>query len=303
MSYSALITFFNSPNPVLAIDSALAQTVKPNEIILVDDCSSVDYQLNFQQIAKEYGSIYLRTPTNLGPAGARNFGIRAANNNIVMIFDDDDVSLPHRAAVHIESLESGSQLSYVSSKKIYPNDYSFEAVSGIYRGEINPLNLSHWLLAGMQSRDFPKIFVPACCLAFRKDHFQEDEIFDKNFRRLEDVDLAMKASERGMIFSFSEVIGVVRYTSVGSDKSAIAESTAQIQILSKYKMYFQDREFNKMKQWYQIRAHYFSKNYLNLIVSGILFTLRFGVQWKKLQNGLLRILHDFRKESTRNLDG
>ena len=302
MSYSALITYFNSPNPNLAIKSALAQTVKPDEIILVDDYSSADYQLDLERVADEYGCIYLRTPTNLGPAGARNFGIHAAKNNIIMIFDDDDISLPHRAEVHIESLESGSQLSYVSSRKIYPNEYSFEAVNETYCGEINPFDLSQWLLMGMQNQDFPKIHVPACCLEFRKDFFQEDEIFDKNFRRLEDVDFALRASERGMIFSFSDVVGVVRYASNGSDKSAVAESTAQIQILSKYKMYFQENDFNKMKKWYQIRAYYFSRNYLNLIVSGILFTLQFGVQWRKLQNGLARILHDLRKKSKGNLD-
>jgi glycosyltransferase involved in cell wall biosynthesis len=303
MSYSALITFFNSPNPNLAIDSALAQTIKPHEIILVDDCSMIEFQLNLQRLANEYGCVYMRTPTNLGPAGARNFGIQAAHNDIIMIFDDDDVSLPHRAKIHIESLESGSQLSYVSSRKIYPNDYSFEAINENYFGEINPFDLSRWLLIGVKNHVLPKIHVPACCLAFRKDFFMEDEIFDGNFRRLEDVDFALRASEKGMIFSFSEVFGVLRYASNGSDKSAVVESTAQIQILSKYKMYLAQNEFSQMKKWYEIRSYYFSRNYAKLIVSGILFTLRFGLQWRRLLNGLSRIMHDFRKASKGNLGG
>ncbi len=296
MSYSALITYYNSPNPSLAIDSALAQTMKPDEIVLVDDCSSIDYQVELERIAVEYGCHYLRTPENLGPAGARNFGIKAAKNNLIIIFDDDDVSLPHRAKLHIESLQSGSHLSYVSSRKIYSNDYSFEAVNKAYYGEINPLDLCKWLLMGMESQTIPKIHVPACCLAFRKDSYQGDEFFDKNFRRLEDVDFALRASERRMIFSFSEAVGVIRYASNGSDKSANAESAAQLQILSKYRMYLQENEFNKMEKWYQIRSYYFSGSYFNLITSGILFTLRFGVQWRKLRNGLARIIHDLRKE-------
>lgn len=302
MSYSALITYFNSPNPALAIDSALAQTIRPQEIIVVDDCSSDDYRLILEEISKNFGCIYIRTQTNLGPAGARNLGISIAKTNIIMIFDDDDVSLPHRAEIHIESLRSGSQLSYVSSKKMYSNDYYFKAINANYFGAISPFEFSNYLLAGKGGEDFPKIYVPACCLAFQKDSFSAQQPFDSNLRRLEDVDFALRASERGMIFSFSEIPGVTRYSSEGSDKNATIESAAQIQILLKYKVYFEENEFKKMKKWYQVRAHYFSRNYIKLVITGFLFTLQFGMEWRKIQKSLLRMNHDFRKESRRNLD-
>jgi glycosyltransferase involved in cell wall biosynthesis len=303
MRYSALITCFNSLNPVLAIESALAQTVKPYEIIVVDDCSSDDYGPNLEQLAKRFGCNYLRTPSNLGPAGARNLGISIAKTDVIMIFDDDDVSLPIRAAVHIENLRSGTQLSYVSSRKIYPNGYSFDAVSSNYFGSIKPIELSQFLLAGKSSENFPKIHVPACCLAFKKESFDAQGFFDSNLRRLEDVDFALMASKKGLIFSFSEVIGVTRFASEGSDKNATIESTAQINLLSKYRSFFDERDFKKMSMWYQIRAYYFLRNYINLIKVFFLFTLRFGVEWRKIHNSLSRILHDYRKDSKGNLDG
>jgi glycosyltransferase involved in cell wall biosynthesis len=303
MRYSALITCFNSLNPVLAIESALAQTVKPYEIIIVDDCSSDDYGSNLEQLAKRFRCTYIRTPSNLGPAGARNLGIGIAKTDVIMIFDDDDVSLPIRAAVHIENLGSGTQLSYVSSRKIYPNGYSFDAISSNYFGPIKPIEFSQFLLAGKSSEGFPKIYVPACCLAFQKDSFEAQDFFDSNLRRLEDVDFALMASTKGMIFSFSEVVGVTRYASEGSDKNATIESTAQIKVLSKYRMFFEERDFKKMLMWYQIRAYYFSRNYFNLIKIVFLFTLRFGVEWRKIRNSLSRIVHDYRKDSKRNLDG
>jgi glycosyltransferase involved in cell wall biosynthesis len=295
MSYSALITYFNSQNPSRAIESASRQTLKPQEIIVVDDCSSDDYRFNLEQLAKDFGCIYIRTPTNLGPAGARNLGIGIAKTNFIVIYDDDDISLPHRAQVHIENLSSGSQVSYVSSRKIYSNEYSFEAKNVNYVGAVSTFEFSHYLLAGRNNKDFPKVYVPASCLAFRKDSFDVEELFDHALRRLEDVDFALRASERGMIFSFSGTVGVTRYSSEGSDKSAIIESAAQIQILSKYRRFFTENEFNKMKMWYQIRAYYFSKDYVKLAVNAFLFTLRFGLEWGKFQSGLSRILHDFRK--------
>lgn len=303
MKYSALITYYNSPNPVLAINSALAQTIKPSEIVIVDDCSSDTFRKELEQTAKNFGCIYIRTPTNLGPAGARNLGIEIATTDIIMIFDDDDVSLPNRAQIHLENLRLGCQLSYVSSQKIYRNHYSFDAINHPYRGEIKASVLSRYLLSGMRSSDLPDLYVPACCLALRKDLFETNKIFDEDFRRLEDVELAIRASENGLVFSFSEEVGVIRHESEGSDKSAVAESTAQIQILSKYKFYFKEREYRKIKMWYRIRAYYFSGNYFLLVITGLTFTLSFGFQVRKIHNGLMRIIHDIRKRQKGNTRG
>jgi glycosyltransferase involved in cell wall biosynthesis len=299
MRYSALITCFNSLNPALAIKSALAQTVKPYEIILVDDFSSDDHGTNLEHLAKKFECNYIRTPSNLGPAGARNLGISIAKTDVIMIFDDDDVSLPIRAAVHLENLRSGTQLSYVSSRKIYPNGYSFDAINSNYFGSIEPTEFSQFLLAGKDSENFPRIYVPASCLAFQKDSFDTQEFFDSNLRRLEDVDFALMASKKGMVFSFSEVIGVTRYASEGSDKNATIESTAQINVLSKYRKFFDEGDFKKLSMWYQIRAYYFSRNYINLVKVFFLFTLRFGLEWRKIYNSVSRILHDYRKDSKR----
>ena len=302
MSYSALITYFNSQNPALAIESALAQTLKPYEVIVVDDCSADKYRSSLELLAENFGCVYIRTPTNLGPAGARNLGISVAKTNIIIIYDDDDVSLPHRAEIHVESLRSGSQLSYVSSRKVYPNNYSVEATNVNYVGAISPFDFTHYLLVGRASEDFPKIYVPACCLAFRKDAFNTQDFFDNSLRRLEDVDFALKASERGMTFSFCEKVGVTRYASHGSDKNAIIESAAQIQILSKYRAYFRENQFNRLKMWYQIRAHYFSRNYGKLSVTGFHFILWFGLEPRRFQSSLSRILHDFRKRQKGSLN-
>ena len=295
MNYSAVITFFNSPNPVQAIQSALAQTIKPQEIIVVDDCSNIEFQSLLRDAALKYECTYVSTPINMGPAGARNLGIKEASNNVIVFFDDDDVSLPERAFAHIESFKSGSQLSYVSSKKIYPNGHSFEAINQTHTGQINSSEFAQYLLAGIRGRDFPKVYIPTCCLAYLRDSFDTHEPFDSHFRRLEDVDFALRASERGLIFSFSNTIGVVRNASEGVDKNSLIESSAQLEILFKFMTYFEQRKFKKIQMWYQIRAYYFSRSYLKLIKTAMIFILKFGMNTRKIRNGLSRLVHDVKR--------
>jgi len=295
MNYSAVFTFFNSPNPGLAIQSALAQTLKPQEIIVVDDCSNFEFKSRLKDAALKYECTYICTPMNMGPAGARNIGVREARNNVIMIFDDDDISLPERALAHIESFNSGSHLSYLSSRKIYPNGHSFDAISRAHTGKFNTSEFAQYLLAGIRVRAFPKVYVPTCCLAFRKDLLDTNEPFDENFRRLEDVDFALQASEKGLNFSFSETIGIIRYASEGLDKNSLAESNAQLEILSKYRTYFRERQFKKILLWYRIRSYYFSRQYLKLFAASLLFILKFGMDSRKVFNGLSRLVHDFRR--------
>ncbi len=297
MKYTALITYFNSPNPADAILSVLNQSIKPGEIIVVDDCSEVDYQLMLREAAARYGCIYLRTNTNIGPAGARNHGVRHSNYDTIIIFDDDDISLPDRAKVHIQELLKGCHLSYVSSRKIYSNRYSTEAINEIYFGNIDPLDFCKYLLSGDDSERISKKYVPACTLAFNKSMFDQETPFDSDFRRLEDVDFALRASKQNLIFSFSNVIGVDRKSSEGIDKTSQLEYEAQLKILSKHHDLLGDDNYRKMVMWSDLRSLYFSKKYLKVLSLGIRFFLKFGVDFAKLRNGYVRIIHDLRKDS------
>ena len=70
-----------------AIDSALNQTVKPRQIIVVDDGSTDDTL----EIARSYGSALTAiTQANANSAAARNRGIAEADQPIIAFLDADD---------------------------------------------------------------------------------------------------------------------------------------------------------------------------------------------------------------------
>lgn len=73
-----------------AVASGLAQSAL-EEIVIVDDCSTDDSLATARQLAKENARIrVVQTPTNMGPGGARNAGVRAASGDYVSFLDADD---------------------------------------------------------------------------------------------------------------------------------------------------------------------------------------------------------------------
>jgi glycosyltransferase involved in cell wall biosynthesis len=77
-----------------AIDSALAQTYRDTEIIVVDDGSSdATGELLQHKYGNRIGYLYKE---NGGPASARNLGIRNSRGEFIAFLDADDLWLPEK---------------------------------------------------------------------------------------------------------------------------------------------------------------------------------------------------------------
>ncbi|GAC23348.1 hypothetical protein GMES_1049 [Paraglaciecola mesophila KMM 241] len=88
-----------------ALQSVLAQTVQPFEIIIVNDCSETDYQPVMAEFS-EYDIDYVRLNSKSGANTARNVGVAKATGDVVCFLDDDDVWLENFLEVH-ESVYRG----------------------------------------------------------------------------------------------------------------------------------------------------------------------------------------------------
>lgn len=90
MKFSIIIASYNQQDYLPdAIESALNQTLKPFEIIVIDD-GSTDHSL---EIAHKYFGVKVISQVNKGLASARNTGIMNATGEYIMPLDADDILL------------------------------------------------------------------------------------------------------------------------------------------------------------------------------------------------------------------
>jgi glycosyltransferase involved in cell wall biosynthesis/protein-L-isoaspartate O-methyltransferase len=101
---SVIIATYNRSGFVCdAIDSALKQSFKDCEIIVVDDGSTDDTK----QVLSKYGSsINYLYQDNQGRASARNSGIKLAKGEYLAFLDDDDIWVPDKLQKQVEFLNS-----------------------------------------------------------------------------------------------------------------------------------------------------------------------------------------------------
>ena len=94
--YTVVIPAFNaSATLARALDSVMAQTVPAREVIVVDD-GSPD-RADIARIVAGYGGrVTLLLQDNVGPAAARNAGVRASGGEWIAFLDADDSWLPHK---------------------------------------------------------------------------------------------------------------------------------------------------------------------------------------------------------------
>ncbi len=89
---SAIIVCYNRKHELKkCISSILKQTKKPDEIIIIDNNSSDGTETLFKNGKLSDLSIikYFRLDKNMGVTGGRNYGIKKADGDILVFFDDD----------------------------------------------------------------------------------------------------------------------------------------------------------------------------------------------------------------------
>ena len=86
-----------------AVESALAQTHKPLEVLVVDDGST---DRTAEIVAAMPPPVRLIRKENGGPASARNLGAREAKGNWLALLDADDLWQPVKLETQIKAIET-----------------------------------------------------------------------------------------------------------------------------------------------------------------------------------------------------
>ena len=153
MNYSVLMPVYCKEKPDYlrrSIDSVMAQSVLPNDFVIVCDgplTSELDDVLNAKK--KEYPCInIIRRETNEGIGKALAVGLLETKNEVVMRMDSDDLCLPERAEIQLPLMERfdliGGLISEFSGDEDNITGYRYvpETYEGIYKfaKKRNPFN-------------------------------------------------------------------------------------------------------------------------------------------------------------------
>lgn len=109
---SVILPVYNAERYVVqSLESVLAQSYRPIEIIVVDD-GSTDRS---GELAQQFPVRYFRQ-ANGGPGAARNLGLAQARGELIAFQDADDLWTPDKLSVQLEYLRAHPQLRFVVAR-------------------------------------------------------------------------------------------------------------------------------------------------------------------------------------------
>lgn len=114
--YSVLMSVYYKENPQNlreSIDSILAQTVFPDEFVIVKDGPLGDeMDAIIDDYVREHEGLFkvISLPKNGGLAGALNEGIKVCSNELIARMDSDDISRPNRCELLLKAFEEDPEL-------------------------------------------------------------------------------------------------------------------------------------------------------------------------------------------------
>jgi len=184
-----------------AIDSALGQTFRDLEVLVVDDGSTDDTP---EVIRRRFGSeprLELLRQANAGAGAARNRGIRRARGEYVAFLDSDDLWLPEKLELQIAHLDAHPAAGLVFCDLFFEEPgrrvRRFEATR--FAGDTS--------LRGLVERGFP-LCTPA--VVARRQALLEVGLFDETLRCAQDWDLWIRLLARTPAVYVDRPMGIVR---------------------------------------------------------------------------------------------
>jgi len=287
------LTCYNAQDTIgRALKSATDQDWPNLEVLVVDDCST-DNSIN---VVKSFSDKDDRIKLichekNLGPGGARATLLEQCTGEFLVFFDDDDISAPSRIANQYNKIvnyerETGANIvaCYASGERIYPNGYNLQinAIGSHPKIPIGKSVAKYLLFYGKEKELYYGAGTPTCALMARTNIFKKIGGFDPEFRRVEDVEFAVRLSLMGGHFIGCKEKLYTQFATEAADKSAEKNYEAEQRLLKKYRKFLEEeKKYTYACNWFRFRYYHLSGRRLNsffalfqaLIANPILVTL------------------------------
>ena len=229
-----------------AVDSALAQTWRPMEIVIVDDCSSDDTRTILARLSAGHAEVRVfHEETNGGVAAARNRIVEQARGAFIAYFDDDDRSATDRIARQLERIlvyerdhAKGAPVICHTTRRQRFADGSEQVVPtmGTKTDQLAPAGraVAERVLIGTPLADGYGACA-TCSQMARTSVYRGLGGFDRAFRRSEDSDLVIRFAKSGGHFVGIAEPLVEQHLTSTPDKSLRGEKDFAMKLLEKHR--------------------------------------------------------------------
>ncbi len=171
-----------------ALRSVVAQTLQPQEIIVVDDGSTDDTQA---MLHTKYPHINYYFVDNQGVSAARNKGISVASSPWIAFLDSDDEWLPEKLHKQYTALQQNPGYLLCHTEEIW-----------IRRGKrVNPMNKHQKYGGYIYDKCLPLCAISPSSVIVHRELFAQVGLFDETLPACEDYDMWLRiCSEHAVLF-------------------------------------------------------------------------------------------------------
>ena len=181
-SVSVVITTYNHAHFLAeAIESVFAQTVNPDEIIVVDDGSTDDPA----RVVGQYRNVILIRQQNQGLGAARNTGLKAASGEFITFLDADDRLRPPALAINLTLFRDNPDCAFVYGAYRYIDE------SGAVKNTIPLHPAGEDSFAGFLTGNVVGMHAT---VLYRRDKLVAAGGFDRSLPACEDYDVYLRLS-------------------------------------------------------------------------------------------------------------
>jgi len=189
-----------------ALDSVVAQTRAPDEVLVIDDSSQDDPAT----VAARFAGVILHRIPNNGISAARNYATKIAKSELIAFLDADDRLMPRALEAGLEAMAKTPDVAYVCG--------GHRQVDGAW----NPITEDLAAPSPLSYRDLLErnsIAMHATVL-YRRDRLLASGGFEEGLHAGEDYDVYMRLARDFPVASYPEVVAEYRKHGQNSSNNA-----------------------------------------------------------------------------------
>lgn len=239
VTIDVIIPVYNGlPYVIKTLQSVIDQTLRPTQVIIVNDGSTDGTLEELKKIQKDFTTfpIIILNKENAGHSSATNMGIRASTSEYIALVDADDLwhptKLEKQMSVFMKSTDPKLGVVYTDYANIDGSDAPLLSCPRVEldptaRGQIfDILLLRGNLINGSNS-----------AVLMKRQVFSDHGFFDENLRCGEDWEMWIRISQTYYFDFFPEVLTYIRRHSTNLSNQRMLHCRSDLYILHKWRQF------------------------------------------------------------------